>query len=300
MKLLAIAGLATLALIMPAQAADECANWDTQCKAKQGQQQPTGQIPPECTGYGGKPPHCAQWEQQGGGWQGQGTPGQPGAGTWNEPKPGTPTPPPGHTPTTTTKRECQPGYTLVLRGRYWRCVRQGGQQDQTTGRSCQYGWTWSKYLYKCVPGFVGGSDEERRRICGYGKVWNDYFQKCIPYRVGGGEGTPGGQGCRRGEVWSHSQYRCVRLRTGGGTDGGYNCGPGERWSNSQYRCVPRRGGDGPAIGLGGSGINIYIGGGKKKRHGDGEYGRDGRDGRDGGGDYGYRGSGGNDYRGRGR
>jgi hypothetical protein len=212
----------------------------------------------------------------------------------------------------TTK--CQPGYILLRRGSVWRCVPR-----QVTETTCQPGWVYSRRLYKCVPGFVPGTNVGEatpgRRVCGYGRVWSDTEYRCVKFRTGGGTdgGSSGSYNCGPGERWSNSQYRCVprrdRDRVGGGTDGGYNCGPGERWSNSQYRCVPRRGGDGPAIGLGGSGINIYIVGSKKKRGDDGEYARGGRGGRDGGrdggwggggGEHGYRGSGGNDNRGRGR
>jgi hypothetical protein len=344
-RLAVLAGLATLALATPSQAA--CPAWDTACIQREQAQTPPGQqgwpkeMPAECTGYGAantKPAHCAQWEgwkpgQPPPGQQGTGTwqppPGQqppPGTGTWQpppgqqQPPPGTGTwtPPPGQqqpppsttwTPDqvmcpansvwdvqaqrclfkkadTTTTQRCQPGWIWVTYGNRGKCVK----RRVTESTSCQPGWIYSRRLYKCVPGFAPGTpgtqQESGRRICGYGKVWSDRFYRCVPFRTGGG--------------------------TDGGQQGGYNCGPYERWSNSRQTCVPRRGGGGDTYGSGGStyggsqgipGINIYIGGGKKKRGGD-DYGNRGGGGdygnRGGSGDYGYRGSGGNDYRGRGR
>jgi hypothetical protein len=313
MKRLLIASALFGLVATPAHAAD-CPAWDKDCIARQGPPQ-TDWAPPGC-GYGSdNDPKCKR--NSDGSWPGQpsgGWPGQPppqggwqqpppnqGTGTWQpppgqqQPPPGTGTwtPPPGQQQppptTTTTKRRCPPGQIALLYGNRWTCVR---RSDQATGQ-CQPGWVYSRRLYKCVPGFSGGTDEQRLRVCGYGKVWNDYFQKCIPYRVGGGEGTPGGQGCKRWEVWSHSQYKCVPRR-GGGTDGqqqgSYNCGPYERWSNSRQTCVPRRGGGGDTYGSGpsggtygsgGPGINIYIN--KGKRRGGDDYGRGGGD------DYGRRG-----------
>ena len=274
MKVLAVAGLAMLASVIPTQAQEKCGTWGAGGKfipcEGQPQATPTGPRPPECSGYQ-QPPHCAQWNQPGqDGWQ-PGQPGQPppGTGTWQ--------PPPGQQPppTTTTTRKCEPGYILMRYGNRWRCIRQRQETTQVpTPTPCQPGWIWSRRLYKCVPGYVGpgtSQDVPGRRVCGYGRVW------------------------------SETEYRCVRFRTGGGTDGGYQCGPGERWSNSQYRCVPRRDRDrtssGIYIDLGGIGIS-------NRRRGDDDYrrrrGNDDYGNRGGGGDYGYRGSGGNDYRGRGR
>ena len=315
-RLSILAGLAMLALATPTPSEAACNNWDTEClkkEAAQGQQGWPKEMPAECTGYGAantKPAHCAQWE----GWQpgmpppGQGTPGQ-GTGTW-QPPPGQQKPPPG-TGTTwtpdqvmcpknsvwdqqaqrclfkkadTTTQRCQPGWVWVTYGNKGKCVKRGGTQEQT-GQQCRPGWVYSPRLYKCVPGTVGGgTDQQQGHRCGYGKVWSDQYGRCV--RFGGG--TDGGQ--------QSSQ-------------GGYGCRPWERWSNRRQTCVPRGGGGdvGTYGNQGGTygnqgipGINIYIGGGKKKRGGDDYGNRGGGRHRGGGGDYGYRGSGGNDYRGRGR
>ena len=287
MKRLAILlGLTTLALATPAQAAD-CPNWDKDCIAKQGGTSTTKQRTPKeqewwdknC-GYGGantKDPRCAQIEG-GGSKQGTGT-------DWQPP----PTkPPPGQDQA--SGQRCPPGTILLRYGSRYRCVRRGGTpgQDQA-GSGCQPGWIWSSRLYRCVPGTVGQGPYDQggpgRRVCGYGKVWSDRLNRCVPFRTGGG--------------------------TDGGDRGGYGCGPGERWSERAYRCVPRRGGSGGIyIDLGGIGGNIGIS--NKRRCGHGTYwdgdrcvARRGGDDYSGGG-VGYgpnekrRGSGGNDYGGRGR
>jgi hypothetical protein len=147
----------------------------------------------------------------------------------------------------------------VTYGNKGRCVQRGGTQ---TGGQCRPGWVYSQRLYKCVPGFAGGgtdSQDSGRRQCGYGKVWNG--RRCVPFGGRDGGGTYGGG------TYGGGTY-------GGGRDGGtYGGGPG-------------------------GGINIYIGGGKKKRGGD-DYGRGGRDGggkRDGGQGQRYPGQGGGGQR----
>jgi hypothetical protein len=307
-RLSILAGLAMLAFATPTQAAKEktCDTWINgryvPCAGQQGTPQGTPQTqsgpPPECTGYGGsKPAHCKEWE---------GTPGGPGkqGDTWQpppgqKPPPGQATdtwqPPPGQKPPPgqQTTQRCPPHQILVRYGHRWRCVNRRGTTDQATGDRCQPGWIYSSRLYRCVPGTVGGQGPDDqgtpgRRVCGYGKVWSERLYRCVPFRTGGG--TDGGD------------Y---------GSRGGYGCGPGERWSESRNRCVPRRGGSGGIyIDLGGIGGNIGIS--NKRRCGRGTYwdgdrcvARRGGDDYSGGG-VGYgpyekrRGSGGNDYGGRGR
>jgi hypothetical protein len=215
---------------------------------------------------------------------------------------------------TGTQQKCRPGYVAMLYGNSWTCVPRKGTTTGQSGVECQPGWVYSQAKYRCVPGVA---PPPKRVVCGYGKVWSDQYGKCVRFGGGtdGAQASQGGYGCKQWERWSNRQQTCVPKRQGGGTygdqgggwqqgsQGGYGCGPYERWSNSRQTCVPRRGGGGDTYGSAGStyggsqgipGINIYIGGGKKKRGGD-DYGN-----RGGGGDYGYRGSGGNDYRGRGR
>jgi len=308
----------------------------------QGTPQQTGWEPPansgvERCGYGGgqncwQAPDGSWWKgpkptDWGGGQQGTGQPGtwQPGQEQAHNCPPNSIWNPQQNRclfqKTTTPEKKCPPGTVALLYGSKWICKRQG----TNTAQQCQQGWIWSPRRGQCVPGTVGGgTDGQQGHRCGYGKVWSDQYGRCV--RFGGG--TDGGQqqagyGCKPWERWSNRQQSCVPKRQGGGTygdqggwqqgsQGGYGCGPYERWSNSRQTCVPRRGGGGDTYGSGGStyggsqgipGINIYIGGGKKKRGGD-DYGNRGGGGdygnRGGGGDYGYRGSGGNDYRGRGR
>ena len=207
-RLYILAGLATLALATPTQAAD-CPNWDKECIAKQGAPS-SNWAPPGC-GYGGSnDPKCKQ--NPDGSWPGQpqgGWPGQPPPqGGWPQ-QGGTQQPPPGQAqpwpqqppPGQTTQQRCPPGQVLLRYGNRWRCVRQGGTQEQT-GNNCQPGWIYSRRLYRCVPGTVGqgpGQDQGTpgRRVCGYGKVWSDRLYRCVPFRTGGG--TDGGnQGGNQG------------------------------------------------------------------------------------------------------
>ena len=310
-RLAVLAGLATLSLATPAQAAEKtCDTWISgkyvPC-APGGQPQATPQRTPEeqawweknC-GYGGtntKDPRCAQIE------------GSTGTGTKPWPDDGK-KPPPGQQ----TTQNCPPGTVLLRYGTRYRCVKRGGSPGQDQAASCQPGWIWSPRLYRCVPGTVG----QGGRDCRPGWIWSSEQYRCVKRRDDVGQYPPeqqesGRRICGYGKVWSDRLDRCVPFRTGGGDDGGgYRCGPGERWSDRAYRCVPRRGGSGGIyIDLGGIGGNIGIS--NKRRCGHGTYwdgdrcvARRGGDDYSGGG-VGYgpyekrRGSGGNDrYGGRGR
>ena len=159
-RLAVLAGLATLSLATPTQAAEKtCDTWISGKRRRGalqgGQPQATPQRTPQeqawwdknC-GYGGantKDPRCAQIEG-GGSKQGTGT-------DWQPP----PTkPPPGQDQA--SGQRCPPGTTLLRYGSRYRCVRRGGTpgQDQA-GSGCQPGWIWSSRLYRCVPGTIPGS-----------------------------------------------------------------------------------------------------------------------------------------------
>src|SRR4029077_13266003 len=200
MKRLLIASTLFGLIAMPALAAD-CQTWDTACIARQGAP-PSSWAPPGC-GYGGtNDPKCKQnpdgsWPgQPQGGWPGQPPPPggwpqqgstQPPPGGW--PQQGGTQPPPGQqqpcpaitvwdqqaqrclfkkaeTPT----QRCQPGWVWVTYGNKGKCVRRGATQAQTGGQ-CRPGWIYSQRLYRCVPGFAGGTpgtqQDSGRRQCGY-------------------------------------------------------------------------------------------------------------------------------------